>query len=165
MTYDELAMELERLFPGVLEKASPDDARELRSLVLPPELKDFYAKRGPNSELAIGRFRMPTVAGLIDLNIWDETGEVLYGLGLSVAGRTADGGYVCLDMAGTNNAGGNDVLLAPGDIDPTGMDLKKARAAMKFQASGLEELLSKELGFCRKGRAVAERPPAVRPKR
>ncbi|HOY65321.1 MAG TPA: hypothetical protein PLP29_00450 [Candidatus Ozemobacteraceae bacterium] len=157
MTYEELAMELERLFPGVLEKASAEDARELRSLELPQELKAFYAKRGPKSELAIGRFRMPTVSGLIDLNVWDETGEALYGLGLSVVGRTADGGYVCLDMAGANSAGSNDVLLAPADIEPAGMDLKKARAAMKFQAAGLGELLSKELAFCRKAQTAGKK--------
>jgi|GEM_PF-2200128 len=152
MTYEELVAELDALFPDDFEAVSEEERRELRSMNLPKWLMRFYNKHNPRSILAVGRFRLLPFKDLIDLNVWDELGETLYLLGLSIVGTSEDGNLYCLNMTEENKIAGNDVLLAAHDADYTGMDFKKARAAMKFQASSLEELLAKEIGFCKKAR-------------
>jgi len=131
---------------------------------LPKWLMRLYNKHNPRSTLAIGRFRLLPLKELIDLNVWDEFGETLYQLGLSIVGVAEDGNVYCLNMTEENKIAGNDVLLADHDADYTGMDFKKARAAMKFQASSLEELLTKEIGFCKKARPASAgiQPPKVK---
>lgn len=158
MTYEELAKELETLFPDKFEAIGETERRELRSMDLPKGLLKLYSKHNPLEVLAIGRFRLLPFQELIDLNVWDETCEVLYQLGLSIVGASEDGKIYCLNMTETNKTEGNDVLLASRDADYAGMDFKKARASMKFQASSLEELLTKEIGFCRKVRGVTAAP-------
>ncbi|OQA08938.1 MAG: hypothetical protein BWY66_00774 [bacterium ADurb.Bin374] len=150
MTFEELAKELEALFPEGFQKVEYADFRELRSMDFPDDLKKFYRKHNPVVPLDIGRFRLLPLKNLVDLNVWDEYGEILYDLGLSIVGESEEGNLYCLDMAGENASGGNDVLIAPRDIDLTGIDLKKARSKMKFQASSIGELLAKEIAFRKK---------------
>lgn len=150
MTFEHVTKELELLFPESFQKIEDVEFRELRSMDFPDELKKFYRKHNPVKALDVGRFRLLPLKDLIDLNVWEEYGEILYQLGLSIAGISQDGSLYCLNMADANPSGGNDVLLADPARDYTGMDLKKARATMKFQAASLEELLTKEIAFCRK---------------
>lgn len=159
MTYEELVKELEELFPEEFEPASDEERKELRWMNLPKMLVKLYGKHNPRSVLAIGRFRLLPLKDLIDLNVWDDTGEILYQLGLSIVGTAEDGNLYCLNMTEANKTGGNDVLLAAPDAEYAGMDFKKARGSMKFQTSSLEELLAKELGFCRKARPKTEKTP------
>ncbi|HOT28552.1 MAG TPA: hypothetical protein PLU72_10200 [Candidatus Ozemobacteraceae bacterium] len=154
MTFEDVAKELELLFPDCFQELEEAEFKELRSMDFPDELKKFYRKHDPVESLDVGRFRLLPLKDLIDLNVWDEYGESFYRLGLSIVGESADGSLYCLDMAGENALGGNDVLLASREIDMAAADLKKARSKLKFQASSLGELLAKEIAFCRKKKAV-----------
>ncbi len=149
MNYSEINKELSELFPNLFQTADKADLSELAKMSFPKDFLKLYSKTSPTQDIIIGKFRLLSLKNLIDENLWEMPGEVLYEKGFSIVGYNDQDELLCLDMREKKKEV-HELLLGPTNLDFASMNPKTIREKLKFIDASYESFISREFKFLRK---------------